>query len=609
MTLQTTISGIDQNFPQAGVDNNSQGFRDNFSYIKTALETVDESLKTLETNSLSKGGSVSTIVTSSSGTELTVQSTVGFEIDMAVVFSDNFPNANGPIVRNKTYYVKSILPNSILVVTETKGTGTAVSVGTVTGIAIAVVGVAEGGIENNFLGSTLSNGFYNNFHGLSKITANVLNDAYINVDEASLHFLTIERNNLTFTLDNWPEKENAFAKVRLHFASDQNGSYSFNLSTAVPGNMIFQAGFPDQLEVISDGTHEVIDVWSFDGGNTVFAQYLGSLSESELSINRIDDIGDVVIANARHGDLLRYNSANQQWSNNVNLIEYNVTVAQPAGSNQNMFFLNNIKLTDTGLKFAVGKKYRFKLDNASTTHGNLRFSTTPDTDVPASITPYITNVIVVGTAGTSGSYVEIIVTDDTPSVLYLYANEGALDTTLVGASYPIFVGNRFFTGSSLVQDSETIAPGASVVYFEPSGIDNITLAEGIEGQIKTLIMSAAGGTMIVTVANAGWIGNTVKFNGVGQSCTLQYVNNRWHCIANNGATFNTYTVTYTAGSNGSITGTATQSVDYGKNTTLVTANPATGYVFSTWSDGVTTQSRIDYNVQGNLTVSAEFVPE
>ncbi len=49
---------------------------------------------------------------------------------------------------------------------------------------------------------------------------------------------------------------------------------------------------------------------------------------------------------------------------------------------------------------------------------------------------------------------------------------------------------------------------------------------------------------------------------------------------------NVYTLTYTAGSNGSITGTSPQMVNHGGSGTAVTAVPNTGYHFVDWSDGV-----------------------
>jgi hypothetical protein len=48
MTSQIDPSGIDPTYPKAGKDNNSQGFRDNFGYIQTALEVAAGELSDLQ---------------------------------------------------------------------------------------------------------------------------------------------------------------------------------------------------------------------------------------------------------------------------------------------------------------------------------------------------------------------------------------------------------------------------------------------------------------------------------------------------------------------------------------------------------------------------------
>ena len=65
-----------------------------------------------------------------------------------------------------------------------------------------------------------------------------------------------------------------------------------------------------------------------------------------------------------------------------------------------------------------------------------------------------------------------------------------------------------------------------------------------------------------------------------------------------------YTISGTAGSHGTIS--ATQTVDYGSNGTTVTAMPAGGYHFVSWSDGYPTAERRDLNVTVNHAVSATF---
>jgi hypothetical protein len=67
-----------------------------------------------------------------------------------------------------------------------------------------------------------------------------------------------------------------------------------------------------------------------------------------------------------------------------------------------------------------------------------------------------------------------------------------------------------------------------------------------------------------------------------------------------------YSVAYAAGSNGSISGSTSQTVNHGSDATAVTAVPNSGYQFVSWSDGVPTATRTDTNIQANLSVTANF---
>ena len=68
----------------------------------------------------------------------------------------------------------------------------------------------------------------------------------------------------------------------------------------------------------------------------------------------------------------------------------------------------------------------------------------------------------------------------------------------------------------------------------------------------------------------------------------------------------TFTLNYAAGDNGSLTGEASQTVNYGADGSQVTAVPSTGYHFVNWSDGSTVNPRTDPNVTANVTVTANF---
>ncbi len=62
----------------------------------------------------------------------------------------------------------------------------------------------------------------------------------------------------------------------------------------------------------------------------------------------------------------------------------------------------------------------------------------------------------------------------------------------------------------------------------------------------------------------------------------------------------TFSLAYSAGANGSLTGSTSQTVNYGADGTAVTAVPNATYHFVQWSDGSTDNPRTDTNVQGNL---------
>ena len=69
---------------------------------------------------------------------------------------------------------------------------------------------------------------------------------------------------------------------------------------------------------------------------------------------------------------------------------------------------------------------------------------------------------------------------------------------------------------------------------------------------------------------------------------------------------NSYTLTYTAGFGGSISGTTPQTVYCGNSGTEVAAVPGPGYRFVKWSDNSTANPRTDVDVFSNITVTAIF---
>jgi M6 family metalloprotease-like protein len=69
---------------------------------------------------------------------------------------------------------------------------------------------------------------------------------------------------------------------------------------------------------------------------------------------------------------------------------------------------------------------------------------------------------------------------------------------------------------------------------------------------------------------------------------------------------NSYTLNYLATAYGSISGNTNQTVNYGSNGQPVEAVALEGYHFIRWSDGLTSNPRVDENVTNDIIVTAEF---
>jgi hypothetical protein len=96
----------------------------------------------------------------------------------------------------------------------------------------------------------------------------------------------------------------------------------------------------------------------------------------------------------------------------------------------------------------------------------------------------------------------------------------------------------FNNSSEDLANATAASLGTSTSYFSTAGAETATLAAGVAGQVKTFAMFAASGNMVITVTNPGWGGGgTITFAAQGDACTLQYINNKWFCIGNNGCVF------------------------------------------------------------------------
>jgi hypothetical protein len=106
-----------------------------------------------------------------------------------------------------------------------------------------------------------------------------------------------------------------------------------------------------------------------------------------------------------------------------------------------------------------------------------------------------------------------------------------------------FTGNQTFSGPVIENAQALSGPGAinvtqPVTKFTSTATGNaLTLADGIEGQLKTIVYvaeAAGGDTGVLTPTNLG-AGTTITFNAIGDACVLQFLNTDWWAISLRGA--------------------------------------------------------------------------
>jgi hypothetical protein len=848
MSSQINETNIDKDYPVAGKDNDSQGFRDNFSAIRTNLTYAKTEIEELQSKVLLKSrligdsGTDVPFVNDLGGSNLSNGSHTNFHgtsyapgtasgsanidvekgslqsftlaADTTFTFT-NWPDSgnyakvrvhfrsNGSavsvgndVIEGKRYTINEVNTTNFI----TMGADpTAVFTGSITGNTLTVSSITSGtlGLNTYIIGTGVSAG--------TKIIVTKNENPTLGTNEFTVDIGTQS------VAPNTPMKG---ITTGVTFTAITKGSgtgtvkpwKSVTLSTENSGTITSDSDFTLPLLLNPNGADQVIEAWTWTGnlakkiyvnyisnldiestnytnlkvgslsvdeltnsttnttgalrvaggagiaknlnvgGNTVISGNLTvtgntTLTTSSVTIADIGSIANVSITNPRTGDALKYNAGTNNWSNNVDLVTYQVIVDDNGSGVQPVFHINNVPLsTNTGVQasalktFKAGRKYRFVQQDTSNNAYQLAFSTKPDTVVnpdnlpgERTILDYSSNVTFSTGTGIN-KYTEILVTEDTPSPLYLYAKQadreleagfnlsnlvitgtqgqiqvasctlttnqpiritgtwsgtGSLfgyqaagtlyyvktggtgtafqllvtpggspvqstagtpngtlltisamigagsyvETSKVGGEYPVTVnggpvkivkdyvvpgtqnvladttsnaititlpttptvgttinifdaGNAStnpitiepgdalingvsgdisisgdygamtlvcdginwtmaklsFNGSEDVVASGSVSLNTSVSYFSTSGTETCTLADGTEGQVKSLVMKNASGSMTVSVSNAGWKSSgsgTIEFNSTGDSCTLQYIQSKWYVIGNN----------------------------------------------------------------------------
>ena len=208
----------------------------------------------------------------------------------------------------------------------------------------------------------------------------------------------------------------------------------------------------------------------------------------------------------------------------------------------------------------------------------------------------------------------------------------AAGSTVTVAAGGTLGGTGFVKGPATVQAGGALAPGnngiGTLTISNTLSLSGNTLMEvsrngGVPTNDVAFITSTftQGGTLTVTNigTNALAAGDSFKlfnattyvsaFTNLALPSLTNGLSWKTNTLATNGTlavVLNIYTLAYTAGANGTISGTSTQTVNYGASGSAVTAVPNTGYHFVNWSDASTSNPRTDTNVTNNLAVTANF---
>lgn len=187
--------------------------------------------------------------------------------------------------------------------------------------------------------------------------------------------------------------------------------------------------------------------------------------------------------------------------------------------------------------------------------------------------------------------------------------DGTPVTAVPNADYHFVSWNDGYTNRAIRTDVLVNADVTAQAVFAADVTWDLTYTAGaggsISGDLSQEVLDGENGTLVTAVPEAGhqfanWSDDRVvaprrDLNVKGDISVTAYFDED-----------PIYDLTYTAGTGGTISGTASQRVVSGGRGTMVTAVPSAGYVFVAWSDGKSTASRIEVGVGANVAVSASF---
>ena len=541
MTSAIVSSTIDADYPVAGQDNDSQGFRDNFSVIKDGLATANAEITVLQNTSAKLdadndfGGNLidnaitnrlyGSVYSTTSTATTNVSLTNGEYHEITIAGSHLLTFQDWPSTGLYGKIKVSIKSNGVNYNFSfaTGGGGTIRFMGSLTnpiatgtdpsasrifeiwtinaGVDVYVVEMATAGVSpttiNDLLDVTVSgsaSGQVLSFNGTSWVNGDI-NLSLNNLSNVSI-VTPSSGQILKYIGGQWINSSDLTATVTGGAgAGVATGGTTGQILTKV-SNTDFDTTWVDKI--LDTNTTYAIKASTTTGGANLDLDAGGSGSGT-----------DSVKFAGGYGTTVTRSDANTITINSNNFKEYAVTIEDDGdGAGQDIFFIDGIKITEKNLKFIPGWTYRFNINNITNLNRTLKFSTTADTvvnpgDPSDTTTNYTTNITSVGVAGSSGAYVEIIVTSDTPNLyVYAYPGTGSPITNFIGGETQIPVGST--ETKLLVRKDYTAMPNQRIIGDSTGGPFTITLpANAVAGDFVSFADNGNATSAAITISRNG----------------------------------------------------------------------------------------------------------
>ena len=482
MTSQINSAAINENFPVAGQDNDTQVFRDNFDTIKNNFRFAQEEITDLQDN----------VLRSDQENDLN-----GSKISNAVLFNNRelILDGGGPRTSNIEIDFES------------------------SPYQIYRVGANLSLVFQGLPGDTTDP------MGVGKLTVELYGDG-------TARTVTLDPSGgVNYRRINWPSN----------------------------------APSPTSFIVQSNVNPVIIELWRYSD-TAVFVEYLGNFLPSggggTTDVAGLNDIGNVDVSSATNGNVLQFDSSTQQWkAQDITVSEVNalgdipdVEISSPTDQQvlkynaSTQSWINSSAISSIVDIDEIGNVIiTTPLNGQVLKYNGINWVNSTDSTVPTIGLNDLTNVNFTNPQNndilqfSEGQWIRRNLSgiNDLLDVKFTGTpNNGQILKYVSSASGWVNVDSEYFTGSQNLTSGSAADLTRSVTYFSTTTASTGTLAAGTEGLAKTFIMVSASGNMVITVTNPGWTGTgIITFSTQGQACTLQYINSKWYCIGNNGATF------------------------------------------------------------------------